>query len=72
MNIFKLALHSSLRFAFVGVLKAALFVYIWSRPASPFVGTAPQSGSRTGVVVATAAQDAGITPPSLGRDAFAS
>jgi hypothetical protein len=72
MNILNSVLLASIRFAFVGVLKAALFVYIWSRPASPFVGTALQSDSRTGVVVSTAAQDAGITPLSLERDAFSS
>jgi hypothetical protein len=41
MNTFKIVLLSLLRLTRFGVLKAALFVYIWSRPDGPFVGIAP-------------------------------
>ncbi len=71
MNGFKLVLLASVRFALVGVLKATLLVYIWSRPDSPFVSIASQGDSRTRVgdsrtrvVASTSAQEAGVTPTS--------
>jgi hypothetical protein len=70
MNIFKLVLLSSLRLAFFGVLKVALFVYIPFLPDSPLVGIPPEGDRRTGNTAANAAQEAGVTPRSLRRDAF--
>jgi hypothetical protein len=46
MNIFKLVLLSSLRLAFFGVLKVALFIYIIFVPDSPLVGVAPDGDGR--------------------------
>jgi hypothetical protein len=70
MNSFKLVLLSSLRLAFVGVLKVALFVYILFLPDSPLVGIAPEGDRRTGNTAANAAQEAGAAPATLRRDAF--
>jgi hypothetical protein len=47
MNIFKLALRSSLRFVFFGILRAALFIYILFLPDSHLVGVAPHGHVRS-------------------------
>jgi hypothetical protein len=72
MNIFKLVLLSSLRLAFFGVLKVALFIYIIFVPDSTLVGVAPDGDRRAGDTASNAAQGAGVTPRSLRRDAFSS
>lgn len=72
MNIFTLVLLSSLRFAFVGVLKAALFIYTLFLPDSPLAGVAQDGDGRTGDTAANATQEVGVTPASLRRNAFPS
>jgi hypothetical protein len=72
VNIFKLVLLSSLRLAFFGFLKVALFIYIIVLPDSPVVGAAPDGDGRTGDTASNAAQEAGVTPRSLRRNAFSS
>jgi hypothetical protein len=70
MNIFKLVLLSSLTFVFFGVLRAALFIYILLLPDSPLGGVAPDGDVRTRDSASNAAQEAGVTPTSLKRNAF--
>ena len=72
MNIFKLVLLSSLTFIFFGVLRAALFLYILMLPDSPLVGVAPNGDVRKGDAATNAAQETGVTPTSLTRNAFSS
>ena len=72
MNTFRHVLLSSLRLAFFGFLKVALFIYIILLPDSPLVGVAPDGDGRTGDTASNAAQGAGVTPRSLRRDAFSS
>jgi hypothetical protein len=47
MNIFKLALRSSLTFAFFGILRAALFIYVLFLPDSPQAGVVPNGDVRS-------------------------
>ena len=51
MNVFKFVLLTSIRFAFVVVLKAVLFVYTLSLSDGPLVGITPECDSRTGDTV---------------------
>jgi len=54
------------------VLKVALVIYTLFLPDSPLAGVAQDSDSHTGDAAANAAQEAGILPASLRRDAFSS
>jgi hypothetical protein len=66
MNIFKLVILSLLWLTFLGVLKAALFVYVVFRPDSRLVAIAPESEGRTGDTNSNSTQEAGVTPTRSG------
>jgi hypothetical protein len=68
MDVFKLVLLALVRLATGGILKAALIVYIWSRPGAPHGGAVPPPIGHTGTAASTAKLEAGVAPTS--RDAF--
>jgi hypothetical protein len=70
MDVFKLVLHALVRLATGGILKAALIVYIWSRPGAPHDGAVPPVAGRTGIAASAAKIGAGVA--STERDVFLS
>ncbi|MGH6794757.1 MAG: hypothetical protein ACREDD_00025 [Methylocella sp.] len=70
MKVFKLLLLALIRFAFVGVLKAVLFVYFLSRPDEPLVEVTPRRDTRTGDARSNSAQKEGVKSSLLRPDAY--
>ena len=71
MSIIKLVLLSLLRLTTFGALKAALLLYIWSRPNAPMVGITLPGDGRTGTA-ASSAEVKSVAQTSLRQDAFSS
>jgi hypothetical protein len=51
MDVFKLVLLALVRLATGGILKAALIVYIWSRPGAPHGGAVPPPIGHTALLL---------------------
>jgi hypothetical protein len=66
MDVFKLVLLALVRLATGGILKAALIVYIWSRPGAPHDGAVPPVAGRTGIAASSVEKEAGVAPTSRG------